>query len=62
MKGNNKTSPLDPIPVLLLKKVLESVADLIVHIVNVSIMTACFPTICKTSVITPVLKKPNLDS
>ena len=62
MKGNNKTSPLDPIPVWLLKKVLESVADLIVHIVNVSITTACFPTICKTSVITPVLKKPNLDS
>ena len=56
-----KTSPADPIPALLLKEIIE---DLIPHIqvmVNASLSKGSMDELSE-SIITPILKKHNLDA
>ena len=58
----NKTSPLDPIPISLLKHHSLTLAPILVKIVNKSFQDGSFPTIYKTAQILPLLKKPTLNS
>ena len=53
---------LNPIPTWLLKKVLTAVMPAIMTITNSSLSTGYVPSCMKKAVITPVLKKPSLDT
>ena len=57
---NNQCS-LDPIPTWLLKKTAPNLAPFLVKLFNKSLSDGVFPQTFKTSYITPILKKPNLD-
>ena len=57
----NKQCSLDPIPMFLLKSCAHELLPVISYIVNQSLQSGCFPEKLKTAVITPVLKKPDLD-
>jgi len=56
-----KQSELDPIPTWLVKKSLHLVAPFITNLVNASLATAVVPTSMKAAIVTPLLKKDNLD-
>jgi hypothetical protein len=56
-----KSSPLDPIPTFLLKKVAEILVTPITKLVNLSLSLGVFPDDMKLAVVTPLLKKPNLN-
>ena len=58
---NKTTCELDPFPTELLFSHLDAIIDLILHIVNLSLITGVFPTPCKTSIDRPLIKKPSLD-
>jgi len=58
----NKTSPMDIIPITLLKRCSEELAVPICHLVNVSFSQGSFPSIFKTGLVTPLLKKPGLST
>ena len=60
-KMSNKFCCLDPIPTFLLKKCVDELAPILLHILNTSIATGCFPTGMKKAVIKPTLKKENAD-
>ena len=60
-KTNNKFCSLDPIPTTLLKECLLSLLPAITHIVNCSI-SSTMPEVYKEAIITPILKKPNLNT
>ena len=55
------TSRLDPIPTSLLKSCLDILIRPITDIVNRSLLSGCFPVKWKTGLVTPLLKKPNLE-
>ena len=57
----NKQCSLDPIPTWLLKKAAPNLAPFLVKLFNKSFSDGMFPQSFKTSYITPILKKPNLD-
>jgi len=56
-----KSSSIDFIPTALLKACPSVFSELIANLANLSFKAGCFPTSFKTAVITPLLKKPNLD-
>ena len=56
-----KTSPADPVPALLLKEIIEDLIPHIQIIVNASLSTGSMEGL-KESIITPILKKHNLDA
>ena len=56
-----KTSPADPIPAVLLKEVIEDLIPHIHIIVNASLSAGSMEGL-KESIITPILKKHNLDA
>ena len=56
-----KSSSIDFIPTALLKACPSVFSELIAKLANLSFKEGCFPTSFKTAVITPLLKKPNLD-
>jgi hypothetical protein len=56
-----KSCCLDPLPTLLLKKFVSTLAAPITRIVNSSLASGRFPDSLKHAVITPFLKKPSLD-
>ena len=56
-----KSCSLDPIPTCLLKKLIDILALPIATLYNLSVSSGVFPSKLKTGLITPVLKKPNLD-
>jgi hypothetical protein len=58
----NKTSPLDPIPTWLLKTCIDSLLPVITSIINNSFRLGSFPRVLRQAVITPLIKKPALDS
>ena len=62
MSMPSKQCSLDPIPAFLLKSCAQELLPVISFIVNQSFQTGYFPCQLKTAVITPVLKKPNLDT
>ena len=58
----SKTSPLDVIPISLLKQFGDMISVPIAHIANQSFITGRFPQPLKCGLVTPLLKKPGLDS
>ena len=62
LSSPTKSCSLDPIPTFLLKDCLKELVPAITNIINISLQTATVPYSYKTAVVTPLLKKPNLDS
>jgi len=58
----NKTSPVDIIPVTLLKSCSAEVSIPIAHLANLSFSQGIFPSAFKIGLVTPLLKKPGLDT
>ena len=56
-----KSSALDPIPTWMLKNVLSGILPYITYIVNESLISGVVPTVLKSAVIAPIIKKPSLD-
>ena len=56
------TCASDPFPIRLLISYLTILFDVILHIVNLCITTNLFPLPCKSSIVTPFIKKPGLDA
>ena len=56
-----KTSPADPVPATLLKEIIDDLTPHILMIVNASLKAGSLEGL-KESIITPILKKPNLDA
>ena len=57
---NNKQSDLDPIPTWLLKECASTISPFITILFNSSLATGVFPSVFKSAVITPLLKKQGL--
>ena len=62
LKSPTKSCALDPIPTWLLKACTDSLVPLVTRIVNESLESGTVCDILKQAVVTPLLKKPNLDS
>jgi hypothetical protein len=60
-ESKTTTCCLDPIPTDLFVECLDVLMPSIVNIVNVSLRTGVVPTLYKTAVVKPLIKKPNLD-
>ena len=58
----NKQSTADPLPTWLLKECAATIAPFITQLVNCSIATGRVPTVFKVATITPLPKKPGLDT
>ena len=58
----NKQCSLDPIPTWLLKKASHIIGPFLVKLYNRSFTDGRLPLSFKSSYITPILKKPNLDN
>ena len=58
----NKQSTADPLPTWLLKECAATIAPFITQLINCSISTGRVPTIFKVATITPLPKKPGLDT
>ena len=56
-----KPSPLDVLPVSLLRSSIDVLAPILAHMANLSFSQRCFPTAFKTAQVLPLLKKPELD-
>ena len=57
-----KTSPLDILPTSIMKVFKEELAVMITNVANSSFHTATFPQSMKKRQVTPLLKKPGLDT
>ena len=53
---------LDPIPTSITKLCLDDLVSLITFIVNASLSTGIVPPQIKQAIVTPLLKKPGLDT
>ena len=56
-----KTCPLDPLPAGMIKEYLPEALPSITLIVNTSLQMGVFPASLKEALVTPLLKKANLD-
>jgi len=56
-----KSSPLDFKPTSLLKDIHFTFSDIIARLANLSFTEGVFPNSYKSAIVTPILKKPNLD-
>jgi len=56
-----KTSPLDALPISLLKQCSAELSSVIAHLANRSFATGKFPASMKNGLVTPLIKKPGLD-
>ena len=56
------TCPLDPIPSPIFQKIAPDLLPFITSIINTSITSGCVPSAFKAARVTPLLKKPTLDS
>ena len=61
-KLNKTTCVLDPFPTKLLMSHLSSILDIIICIVNLCFSSGVFSTLCKSSIIFPLIKNQGLDS
>ena len=57
----NKQCATDPIPAYLLKECSSEILPVINYIVNESLQTGFFPPQLKSAIVSPILKKPDLD-
>lgn len=62
LNSSSASCDLDPIPTSLLKQCIIELSPVITNIVNRSLCSGYFPDCLKISHITPIIKKPNLDS
>ena len=60
-KLNKATCVLDPFPTKLLMSHLSYILDIIICIVNLCFSSGVCPTPCKSSIISPLIKKQGLD-
>ena len=58
----DKQSASDPIPTSLLKSCIDVLSPFLMEMFNRSLLTGSVPTIFKAAYITPLQKKPDLDS
>ena len=61
LKSKPTTCPLDPIPTPLLLEHIDLLLPTLTHIVNDSLFSGVFPSLFKSAVVKPLLKKPSLD-
>ena len=59
---NKTTCASDPFPTRFFISYLPIIIDVILYIVNLCITTNFFPLPCKSSIVTPLIKKPGLDA
>ena len=57
-----KSSPIDFIPTPLIVSCSDVFSHLIAHLANLSFAEGCFPSCFKSALVTPLLKKPDLDT
>ena len=62
MSMTTKSCALDSIPTWLLKQVIDAVIPIIHYIVNKSLQSGHVPNLIKTTIVSPLLKKKQLDS
>ncbi len=62
LSSHPTTCPLDPIPSHLLQAISPTLLPALTHIINTSLLTGIFPTAFKQAGITPLLKKPTLNT
>ena len=62
LKSPTKSCMLDPIPTSFTKQCLDALVSLISFIVNASLSTGIVPPQFKQAIVTPLLKKPGLDT
>ena len=58
----NKSCQLDPVPTWIVKELRSSLSPFIALLFNKSLSTGCFPSAYKHAIVTPLLKKENLDA
>ncbi len=61
-KSANKSCNLDPVPTTILKQCSSIITPVLSRIVNLSLQTSSMPEMYKRALVTPLLKKPNLDT
>ncbi len=62
LSSHPTTCPLDPIPSHLLQAISPTLLPALPHIINTSLFTGIFPTAFKQARVTPLLKKPTLNT
>ncbi|XP_058603600.1 uncharacterized protein LOC131522248 [Onychostoma macrolepis] len=62
LSNHPTTCPLDPIPSHLLQAISPTLLPALTHIINTSLLTGIFPTAFKQARVTPLLKKPTLNT
>ena len=62
MKSPSKSCSLDPVPTFLVREVSDLLLPFVTEMVNASLRQGRLPTSQKHAVVTPLLKKPGLDT
>ncbi len=62
LSSHPTTCPLDPIPSHLLQAISPTLLPALTHIINTSLLTGIFPNAFKQARVTPMLKKPTLNT
>ncbi len=62
LSSHPTTCPLDPIPSHLLQAISPTLLPALTHIINTSLRTGIFPPAFKQARVTPLLKKPTLNT
>ncbi len=62
LSSHPTTCPLDPIPSHLLQAISPTLLPALTHIITTSLLTGIFPTAIKQARVTPLLKKPTLNT
>ncbi len=62
LSSHPTTCSLDPIPSHLLQAISPTLLPALTHIINTSLLTGIFPTAFKQAQVTPLLKKPTLNT
>ena len=61
LKAALKTYELDPVPSALLRDCLDVLLPRVTQVTNDSLSSGSFPTVFKSALVRPHLKKPSLD-
>ena len=60
-KSPIKTCELDPLPAFLLVHCRDTLLPYLSSVINNSLLSGSFPSVCKSAIVRPLLKKPTLD-
>ena len=61
LKSSPKSCEFYPMPTSLLLECIDEVVPAVTHVVNESFLSGMFPSMFKTAIVKPLLKKPSLD-